>query len=158
MNTYDELLRYAQDNNIVIDDMASLKNNERGYHVSIENLGVILINKYVDTFTERKCILAEELGHYFKTVGNITDQTKIENRKQERVARKWGYDRLIPLHKLAEAIDYPCQNKNELAEYLGITVEYLEEALHYYKERYGLYCKFNEYTIYFEPLSIMKEL
>lgn len=38
---------------------------------------------------EKACILAEELGHYYTTTGNILDQTNISNRKQERRARLW---------------------------------------------------------------------
>ena len=40
------------------------------------------------TENEKTCILAEELGHYYTSSGNILDQSNINNRKQEKVARK----------------------------------------------------------------------
>ena len=105
---------------------------------------------------EKRCTISEELGHHFKTFGDITDQSKIENRKQEKKARAWGYEHLVPLTLLAEAINYPCLNKIDLAEYLDVTEEYLLEAISYYKSKYGLYVNINEYTIWFEPLRLIK--
>ena len=46
---------------------------------------------------EKNCILAEELGHYHTSFGNILNQTIISNRKQEHIARLWAYDKLIGL-------------------------------------------------------------
>ncbi len=64
---------------------------------------VIALNKNIDTTAEKNCILAEELGHYHTTAGNILDQKQLHNRKQERLARAWSYKRLVPLDKLVEA-------------------------------------------------------
>jgi hypothetical protein len=44
---------------------------------------VIAINSNTATEAEKACILAEELGHYHTTVGDILDQSKTQNRKQE---------------------------------------------------------------------------
>ena len=38
---------------------------------------------------EKASVLAEELGHYYTTVGNILDQEDAGNRKQEHKARTW---------------------------------------------------------------------
>ncbi len=46
---------------------------------------------------EKSCILAEELGHHYTTVGNILDQSSVSNRKQELRARMWAYNKLIGL-------------------------------------------------------------
>ena len=42
------------------------------------------------TDIEKSCVLAEELGHYYTTVGDILDQSDDGNRKQERRARLWA--------------------------------------------------------------------
>ncbi len=55
----------------------------------------IAIRQNIPTLKEKACILAEELGHYHTSVGNILDQTNFNNRKQERAGRLWAYDRLI---------------------------------------------------------------
>jgi hypothetical protein len=42
----------------------------------------IILN--AETEKEKRCILCEELGHHYTSYGNILDQTKIENIKQEK--------------------------------------------------------------------------
>ena len=63
----------------------------------------IAINKNLSTQTEKKCVLAEELGHYHTTYGDILDQTKIENIKQEIIARRWGYEKLVGIVDIINA-------------------------------------------------------
>ena len=52
----------------------------------------IAIRKDITTTIEKACVLAEELGHHYTTSGNILDQQKISNRKQELRARTWAYN------------------------------------------------------------------
>ena len=59
--------------------------------------GIIGINDNVKTSVEKTCVLSEELGHHHTSVGNIIDMTSAGNRKQERQARMWGYNKLIGL-------------------------------------------------------------
>jgi hypothetical protein len=106
------------------------------------------------TTTEKACVLAEELGHHYTTVGNILDQSKVENRKQERRARLWAYRKMFDLVDLISAYKYGCRNRYEVAEYLGVTEQFLEEALIVYKEKYGPYTKLDKYMICFEPLTV----
>lgn len=106
------------------------------------------------TTTEKACVLAEELGHHYTTVGNILDQSKAENRKQERRARLWAYKKMFDLVDLVSAYKHGCRNRYEVAEYLGVTEQFLEEALIVYKEKYGMYTKLDKYMICFEPLTV----
>lgn len=106
--------------------------------------------------TEKKCILAEELGHHYTTVGNIMDQTKVENRKQERRARIWAYNKMISLSDLVNSYKDGCRSRYEIAEHLEVTEEFLQECLDYFHEKYGLYTKQNNYLIYFEPLGVLE--
>ena len=114
----------------------------------------IAIRKDISSTTEKACVLAEELGHHYTTVGNILDQSKAENRKQERRARLWAYRKMFDLVDLVAAYKYGCRNRYEIAEYLGVTEQFLEEALHTYKEKNGLYTKIDRYMICFEPLTV----
>lgn len=100
---------------------------------------------------EKGCILAEELGHYFTTVGNILDQSNINNRKQELQARLWAYNKLIGLHGIVSAYLHGCCDFHEMAEYLDVTEEFLYEALFAYREKYGDYVKYKGYIINFAP-------
>lgn len=111
----------------------------------------IAISKDLITDAEKYCVLHEEIGHFLKTVGDITDQTKIENRKQELVARRYGYKRAVSLFGLVSAFEYKAQTSYEIAEFLGVTEQYLKECIEDYKKQYGVYCMLEQYIIYFEP-------
>lgn len=116
---------------------------------------VIWINRTLSS-VEKTCTLAEELGHHFTTYGNILDQTKLKNRKQELRAREWGYTLLFPLEKLIDAQKEGIRNRFELAEYLNVTEQFLCDALKRYKEKYGLYKQIGKHTICFEPLGVIE--
>ena len=99
--------------------------------------------------TEKACILAEEIGHYYTTTGNILDQRDTNNRKQEMKARKWAVDKMISIEDLFRATEQPCRNLFEIAEYLEVTEEFLLEALEVFKKRYGHSYKHEDKTIVF---------
>lgn len=110
------------------------------------------------TVTSKKCVLAEELGHYHTTTGNILDQQSLSNRKQEQRARLWAYDRLIGLMGIVECFRAGCQTLSEMAERLDITEEFLVAALERYRQKYGEYITVNHYIVYFEPYLAVAEL
>ena len=103
------------------------------------------------TNTEKACVLAEELGHYHTTVGNILDQSKAENRKQELHARAWAYNKMIGLIGLVNSYEHGCRSLHETADYLNVTEQFLSDALDYYKNKYGICTAVGNYVIYFEP-------
>ena len=115
----------------------------------------IAIKKDIPT-TQKACVLAEELGHHYTTVGNILDHSKAENRKQERRARLWAYKKAFDLVDLVSAYKHGCRNRYEIAEYLEVTESFLQEALDTYKEKYGPYTKVDRYVVYFEPLGVLE--
>ena len=106
--------------------------------------------------TEKKCTLAEELGHYHTTVGDIMDESSTSNRKQELRARLWGYNKLIGLHGLISCYKAGCQTAYDMAEHLGVTEEFLLEALQCYRSKYGLCVQYDNYVIYFDPVSVLE--
>lgn len=107
---------------------------------------------------EKCCALAEEIGHYKLTVGNITDQTKIQNRKQELLARRWGYEKLVSIMDLIRAYNHGCQNRYEIAEYLNVTEEFLNETLEFYRCKYPDGCSIKSYWLDFDSgLNIFKK-
>lgn len=118
----------------------------------------IYLRKDMNT-TEKSCVLAEELGHYYTTVGDILDMNVPANRKQERQARLWGYNRVIGLFGLIRAYEHGCKDKYEIAEYLDVTEEYLEDCIDCYRDKYGECKAIDNYTIYFIPnLMIFKKI
>ena len=108
--------------------------------------------------TNKKCVLAEELGHHYTTIGNILDQSDTGNRKQEQQARTWAYDRLVGLTGIIECYKAGCQTLSEMAEYLEITEEFLGDALERYRQKYGEYTAIDNYIIHFEPYLMVAEI
>lgn len=118
--------------------------------------GVVAISSKIPSTTEKACILAEELGHYHTSSGDILDQSKVNNVKQEKRARNWAFEKLVPLEKLISAYRYGCENRFQLAGYLEITEEFLDESIQHYKEKYGQFYRLERYIIYFDPLGIFQ--
>lgn len=146
---YENLLIESENQNLIVKEK-----DLPGYKGRIYK-NRVAIRRNLST-TEKACVLAEELGHHYTTVGNILDQSKAENRKQERRARLWAYKKAFDLIDLVSAYKYGCRNRYEVAEYLGVTESFLQEALDTYKEKYGIYTKVDRYAVYFEPLGILE--
>lgn len=117
----------------------------------------ITINSNIETEAEKKCILAEELGHYCTSYGNILDQSTVENRKQEKKAREWAYRQTVGLSDLIQAYKSGVRNRYELAEFLNVTEEFLQEVITYYQGKYGPCFEFDNYIIYFAPFGVLEK-
>ena len=152
--TYDELQAKYEDELCIIETDLSNVNGLKGLYVD----GCVAIEKNM-TLKEKGCVLAEEVGHHLTSVGDILMQDNTNNRRQERKARIVGYNIQIGLYGLINAYKAGCKNSYEVAEYLDVTEAFLQDAIKYYKEKYGLLTKVDGYIIYFEPsLGIMKFL
>lgn len=144
---YENLLTEAHNENIAVIENAPFQSKSDG----LINGNVIGINKRIRSIRKRSCVLAEELGHYHTTVGDIISQSSTADRKQERRARVWAYEKLVGLTGIVMSYRHGCQTLYETAEYLEITEDFLAEALQYYRERYGICTTVDNYVIYFEP-------
>lgn len=113
----------------------------------------ILIRQNMPEY-QKACVLAEELGHYYTTTGDILDQTDVSNRKQEQIARLWAYERMITLDKLIGAKKAGCHNRYEIANFLDITEDFLQDAIERYHAKYGIGIQKEHYIILFEPFNI----
>ena len=147
MNKLESLEQEAYDNNVKIHDYYLGEDNLKGIYIN----GNIAINTSVDTTTEKACVLAEELGHHHTSVGNILDLEDISNRKQERQARLWAYNKQIGLRGLIDAYEYGCQSRYEIAEYLEVTDEFLADCIECYRQKYGIGTTVDNYYIMFIP-------
>lgn len=148
---YEQLISELEENEIDLIEIP-LKGALKGLYSD----NTIAINSNIVTIKEKTCVLAEELGHYHTSCGDILDQSKVENRKQERRARAWGYERLVGIVNLINAFKLGIKNRYELAEYLDVTEEYIEEALKYYQQKHGLYYQIDNYVVYFNPFSVLE--
>ncbi|UBH10119.1 ImmA/IrrE family metallo-endopeptidase [Macrococcus armenti] len=96
-------------------------------------------------------VLAEEIGHYYTSHGNITDYNKIENMKQEVKARRFGIELVVTLDGIVEAFKQAIKNVHELAEYFDVSAEYINEAIEHYRMKYGDHTYHGSYLIKFIP-------
>ena len=150
---YEALLDEAHQEGLIVKEKPLKYNNGRikGKRIAIR--------KDIETSAEKTCVLAEELGHHHTSVGNILDMDDMRNCKQERQARLWGYNKLIGLTGIITAFRAGCQNRQEIAELLGVTEEYLQECIDCYRDKYGVYTEVDNYVIYFIPnLAVMEKV
>jgi len=146
---YEKLIKECESNNLIVKEK-----NMTGYNGLIYG-NRVAIRKDL-TSAEKVCVLAEELGHYYTTYGNILDQTDIKNLKQEYRAKGWAYKRLISIECLINTYLMGLSTPYEMAEFLNITEEFLHEAITYYKDKYGLYHEVAGYLVCFEPFKVVK--
>ena len=151
MNAYEKLLSEADEQGLITKEKPLMGHDGRikGNRIAIRQ----------DMPTIKKsCVMAEELGHYYTSTGNILDQTKYENVRQERKARFWAYNKRFGLTGIVAAYQHGCRNSYEMAEYLEVTEEFLLESLNMYHSKYGLCTTVDNYIIYFEPSLTVADL
>lgn len=151
MTIYEELLEEASNNGLVVREKALSSSDGLIYK------NRIAISDRLETTAEKACVLAEEIGHYHTAVGDIVDLQNIENLKQEQKGRLHGYNRMIGLRGIIDAFNAGCQSRHEIAEFLEVTEEFLQEAIDCYTGKYGEYATLDNYIIYFIPyLGVME--
>ena len=146
--TYDELLIEADKLGVIVKEF-KLRTRDGRCHGNRIAINSSLSEK------EKTCVLAEELSHYLITVGDISDQSISNNRKEEFKARKVACDKLITPECVIKALLSGASNISELAEDLNVTKSFLLDAIHYYKRKYGIYYVGKTHLLTFEPLGIM---
>ena len=149
--TYENLLLTADQEGLIVKEKPL-----------IENDGLIAVNRIAIRHNipsvHKACVLAEEIGHYHTAVGDITNQSDVENRKQELKGRLWAYNQQIGLIGLVNAYKQGCHSRHEAAEYLGVTEEFFQDAVDRYRSKYGIYTEIDNYIIFFEPaLAVMEK-
>ena len=82
---------------------------------------------------EEKVKLAHELGHC--EMGAFYNRYALCDirEKHEHRADKWAIKKLIPEDELKNACKF-CNNRFELAEYFGVTEDFMQKALDYYQQ------------------------
>lgn len=98
----DKLYDIAENENIEIYDYC-IDEDINGIFLNYDKLNAIALN--CDNSLQEKCVLSEELGHYYMDATyNYANVDKITYDKQEYRAKKWSYYVLIPFDNLRRAI------------------------------------------------------
>jgi len=153
MTRYEKLLAKAEMLGIRVREIDFCIDDEVGYYCNNK----ILINNRLNE-KQKYCVLAEELGHHKKTHGDINDQSKIENRKKELIARREGYKFILEPLDLVYAFRCGFNNSYEIAEFYEITEKELNEIIKDFKKQHGIGKKFDRYYVKFEPTLGFYEL
>ncbi|CUP40687.1 Uncharacterised protein [[Eubacterium] contortum] len=145
MNTYEVLLDEAYNKGLTVKEkpLQSSNGRIRGRKIAIR--------EDIATNKEKACVLAEEIGHFHTGVGHIINQADIGNCKEERKGRLWAYNDRIGLNGLISAYNYGCKSLYEIADYLEVTEDFLEECIDCYRDKYGVATTIDNYCIIFIP-------
>lgn len=118
----------------------------------------IFINKD-NSYRKQLETVAEEIGHYETSAGDIVaTENKLEQAKQERKARDWGYQKLVSLSGLIVCYRQGFETLHEVADFFDISEQYLLESLDMYRRKLGLHFKFIGYEFDLTNGLIIKEL
>lgn len=106
----------------------------KGMYCSSGKINAIALDySQLDTNAEEKCVLAEELGHYYCNATyplSCTDKELID--KAEYRAKKWSVKALVTVSDLKKVKLLGLKYKWEIAEFLNVTEDIIERAFNLY--------------------------
>lgn len=128
---------YAEKNNLKI---KSFKDNERnidGLCLYKKNKCNIYINKAINNETVKKCVLAEEIGHFKKGIqvtnlNDISSNAYLIRSINEFRAKKWAVNELIPFSTFKSFLGTN-YSKFDIANKLDVTEELVDLACFIYE-------------------------
>lgn len=103
----------------------------------------IRINPHLSTIGKHQW-LAEEIGHQKTSYGDIIEDS-LEARRQEIVARQWGYIKLISLGGLIACWKSGMKTAYEVADFFDVSEDYLWKAINSYRVKFGNHFTFGNY-------------
>ncbi len=155
LNEFEVMEQFAYDNDIkLLSD--SLPADLLGFYYANTAYGLktITLNSRLQTAAEKTCVMAEEIEHYITTPMNLFSAPKPLQNKFERIAKLNATKRLIPFDKLIEAHRRYIKCPYELADFLNVTVEFLDQGIALYKEHYNGWAAYKGFFINFDPFLI----
>ncbi|HZJ76606.1 MAG TPA: ImmA/IrrE family metallo-endopeptidase [Oscillospiraceae bacterium] len=148
------LFDLAEKENIIVEYVDFSPTIQGIYYKADGCLPIIGINESI--VSDKKlftCVLAEELGHHFTSIGDSSAECysladRINLNKIELVALKWATEYLLPLDEIIDAVKKGIENMEKLSDFLGVTDGFL-------LERFKFIAKKQPYIRIQEDLSII---
>jgi len=160
MTKYEQIIDDYENHNINLYEQPSenFPNDVSALYYEDKDCRFVVYNCDIDDVAEKNCILAEELGHYRTSSGDLLfNELQINVMKQEETARRWADEYLISPHEIADAINKGCMCVEDLVDHFCISHEYLHQAIDRYICRYGIYFEIDVTTMLcFKPLGLLK--
>lgn len=95
-------------------------------------------NSKISTYKEEKCILAEELGHYYYDAYYSIYSSKQDIERNEYKAFKWKCLACVTKQSILDCFKKGLFTKYDIAEELNVEVNMVEFAINYYKNNNNL--------------------
>lgn len=132
MKNLKDLFQVIERENIIFEETNIQYKDTKGIYFNIPNIGpVIGIDKsIIHDRCKYMCVVTEELGHHFTTIGDLTIKSKdysekLQKRKKENKAKSWAANFLISdedfVQALYNCISTPC----DMCDYFNVTNEIL---------------------------------
>ena len=115
-------------------DISNYKMNKtKARIINYDGCHIFMDYSKIKTYTEEKCLLAEELGHYYYDGYYTLNSTKEEIERQEYKALKWKSLACVPLNSILSCFKNGICNLWDIAEKLAVEPIMVEFAYSYYK-------------------------
>lgn len=140
MTEYEKLVHKLTQEGITVDEeiLPRRAPEAQGLYVARPGKRPVALVNGRSSQAQRRCALAEEAGHHYRSVGDIVLQATPTARKSEQAGRRWAWQYLLPIEYLAlEKWNHPEMNLEELAAHLEVTETFLQDAVTHYHRRYG---------------------
>ncbi|MGJ4851911.1 ImmA/IrrE family metallo-endopeptidase [Bacillota bacterium Meth-B3] len=150
MDDVERLDQKLTDEGVLVDYNVLHGKRLRGLYAAGDFPPTILVNGGM-TLRARRCILAEEAGHHYRSCGHALDERDTNQRKNELAGRDWAYAELVPLSRLVES--WQCGNTTiyDLADDLDVTEDFLRSAIEYHHRKHGVLATWEDWIIQFDP-------
>ena len=127
-----DLYTLAEQKNITVDTVKLPKNESMS--ACLYGREFILIDEKVKTDSiEERVHLAHEIGHCATGAYYAIGANKIVRDKAEEQAKRWAVLHLIPKDEFEELLREG-NNEWDIAEYYGVTIDFVRKAYHLYFE------------------------
>ena len=134
----DALYDLTQEENIKLIVLPMPQKVQGFYSFSDSNPRIALNSNLSENSSEYRCVLAEELGHHYTSIGELPAiagmpyYNRIQHGRSESRAVRWATNFLIPTEQLLCVIeDYSLSRLQELADAFVVTVEFIQHKLYY---------------------------
>lgn len=136
MTPYEHLEQLAASHGLLIDtDLLREDDPLDGYIVSLRDGSTLLLINRHRPLAARTAALAEELGHYFRSIGDLRNLRDIAAAKSERLAHVWSVEALLPLEELQAHFARGNGTSWEIAEEVELPLDFVQEAVAIHGQR-----------------------
>ncbi|MEO1772947.1 ImmA/IrrE family metallo-endopeptidase [Candidatus Enterococcus ferrettii] len=143
MNDYEDLLDDVY-KEVPVLEMDLSEHEDKAFYYR----NAIFIDRNLPAIKKREH-LYEEYAHFLYTVGDISNQDRTDNRKQETLARNRAMSMSINLESIIDSYNQGLREYWEVAEYLGFSVAYVYKSVQEIKKIYGLIIEYKNYVLKF---------